>query len=81
MFLENSNRMRDLTAPGEAENAVLGKKTVFGIVMTDLRDEGFSLKRSRNAGSPFPNHIELVLKMQLPYKCFYFSIKIQSEIT
>lgn len=44
---ENSNGMRDLTAPGEAGFAKIRarmrywEKSIFGIAMTELRDEGF----------------------------------------
>ena len=52
-------RMRDLTASREAEFAKrqgcgLRKRIMFGIAMTEVRNAGFSWKRSRNAGSGIP---------------------------
>ena len=53
--------IRDLTFTGEAgfakiwaRYARLGKKTIFGMVMTEGRDAGFLWKRSGNAGSGHP---------------------------
>ena len=46
--LGNFNRIRDLTTPGMWDspkldaNAVLGKKTIFRIAMTEVRDAGLS---------------------------------------
>ena len=52
------NGIRDLTPTREAgfakiweRDAELGKKTIFGIAVTEVRHAGFSWKRDENAGS------------------------------
>ena len=52
------NDIRDLTPTREAgfakiwaRDAELGKKTIFGIAVTEVRHAGFSRKRDENAGS------------------------------
>ena len=59
---ENVDGKRDLTASEEAgSDAGLGKKTMLGISLTEVRDAGFSWKSSRNArlGSPPPPFSDL----------------------